>query len=113
MTAHYEVHGALGSPYSLKIRALMRYRRLPHIWVHGAATHQAALSQVKAPVIPVMRFPDGSWHNDSTPLIYALEGLHPGARSVLPPDPARAPAGQAPGLDEAGAQIGRLRLGQP
>lgn len=90
MTAHYEVHGALGSPYSLKIRALMRYRRLPHIWVHGAATHQAALSQVKAPVIPVVRFPDGSWHNDSTPLIYALEGLHPGARSVLPPDPARA-----------------------
>ena len=90
MTAHYEVHGALGSPYSLKIRALMRYRRLPHIWVHGAATHQAALSQVKAPVIPVVRFPDGSWHNDSTPLIYALEGLHPGARSVLPPDPGRA-----------------------
>jgi glutathione S-transferase len=90
MTAHYEVHGALGSPYSLKIRALMRYRRLPHIWVHGAATHQTALAEVKAPVIPVVRFPDGSWHNDSTPLIYALEGLHPGARSVLPPDPARA-----------------------
>lgn len=90
MTAHYEVHGALGSPYSLKIRALMRYRRLPHIWVHGAATHQAALANVKAPVIPVVRFPDGSWHNDSTPLIYALEELHPGARSVLPPDPARA-----------------------
>lgn len=90
MTLPYEVHGALGSPYSLKIRALMRYRRLPHIWVHGAATHQAALAEVKAPVIPVVRFPDGSWHNDSTPLIYTLEALHLGARSVVPPDPARA-----------------------
>ncbi|MEG3144640.1 glutathione S-transferase C-terminal domain-containing protein [Sphingomonas sp. RT2P30] len=85
----YTINGALGSPYSLKIRALMRYRRLPHIWQHGAATHGAATAQVKAPVIPVVEFPDGSFHNDSTPLIYALEAHH-AARSVLPPDPARA-----------------------
>ena len=87
---HYEVHGALGSPYSLKIRAVMRYRRLPHIWAHGAPTHQAALAHVRAPVIPVVHFPDDSWHNDSTPLIYALEARHPGVRSIVPPDPARA-----------------------
>ncbi len=85
----YTINGALGSPYSLKIRALMRYRRLPHIWQHGAATHGAATARVKAPVIPVVEFPDGSFHNDSTPLIYALEARH-AARSVLPPDPARA-----------------------
>lgn len=83
------VHGALGSPYSQKIRSVMRYRRIPHIWVHGADTHGAALAQVKAPVIPVVQFPDGSFHNDSTPLIYALEAAHPG-RSIVPPDPARA-----------------------
>ena len=85
----YIVHGALGSPYSLKIRAVMRYRRLPHIWMHGLATHGAALTQVKAPVIPVVQFPDGSWHNDSTPLIYALEAAH-SARSIVPDDPGRA-----------------------
>lgn len=86
----YKINGALGSPYSLKMRALMRYRHLPHIWVHGAETHGLAAAKVKAPVIPVIEYPDGSFHNDSTPLIYELEALHPGERSVIPPNPARA-----------------------
>ncbi len=85
----YIINGALGSPYSLKIRALMRYRRIPHIWQHGAATHGLAAAKVRAPVIPVIEYPDGSFHNDSTPLIYDLEARH-AERSVVPPDPARA-----------------------
>lgn len=90
MTDRYEIHGALGSPYSLKVRAALRYRRLPHVWIHGMATQGAALSNVRAPVIPVVRFPDDSWHNDSTPLLHELERRHPGDRSIIPPDPARA-----------------------
>lgn len=85
----YTINGALGSPYSLKIRALMRYRGIPHVWQHGAATHGLAAAKVKAPVIPVVEYPEGSFHNDSTPLIYDLEARH-AARSVVPPDPARA-----------------------
>ena len=84
----YIINGALGSPYSMKMRALMRYRRLPHLWVHGADSREA-LSRVKAPVIPVMEYPDGTFHNDSTPLIYDLEARH-AERSVVPPDPASA-----------------------
>ena len=84
----YAINGALGSPYSMKMRALMRYRRIPHMWVHGADSRDA-LSKVKAPVIPVMEYPDGTFHNDSTPLIYDLEARH-AERSVIPPDPAHA-----------------------
>jgi glutathione S-transferase len=36
-----------------------------------------------------MEYPDGTFHNDSTPLIYDLEARH-SERSVIPADPARA-----------------------
>jgi len=84
----YILYGALGSPYSLKMRALLRYRRLVHLWKDGAAAREA-LGQVRAPVIPVLRYPDGHYDNDSTRLIYDLEQRH-APRSVVPPDPAQA-----------------------
>ena len=84
----YIINGALGSPYSMKMRALLRYRRIPHRWVHGPDARDS-LTKVRAPVIPVMEYPDGSFHNDSTPLIYNLEARH-ADRSVIPPDPATA-----------------------
>jgi glutathione S-transferase len=85
----YVITGALGSPYSLKLRAVLRYRRLPHRWVHGAAAMAATRGMVKAPVIPILAYPDGHFANDSTPLIYDLEARHPD-RGIVPPDPARA-----------------------
>ena len=84
----YKLYGALGSPYSMKLRALLRYRRIPHLWVDGAATREA-LGQVRAPVIPVLQYPDGHYDNDSTPVLYDLEERH-GERRVVPDDPAQA-----------------------
>jgi glutathione S-transferase len=85
----YTVYGALGSPYSIKMRAVMRYRRLPFVWKQAVMGDEKIYKNVKAPVIPIFLYPDGAWKNDSTPLIYDLEARHRD-RSIVPTD-----AGQA------------------
>ncbi|NQX94432.1 MAG: glutathione S-transferase N-terminal domain-containing protein, partial [Erythrobacter sp.] len=80
----YTLYGALASPYSQKMRAILRYRRITHVWAHGAIA-QAMTAKVKAPVIPVLEYPDGTFANDTTPLIYDLEKRH-SDRSIVPDD---------------------------
>ena len=83
--SHYEVYGALGSPYSMKVRAAMRAKRLVHTWTGLTAEERGrVMPNVKAPVIPVIHRPDGSWTNDSTPFLLSVEAE---GRSLLPDDP--------------------------
>ncbi len=86
----YILHGFDPSPYSVKMRAIMRYRRLPFVWKAIGLPRDVAVDAGLPPVIPVLEFPDGRKMNDSTPLAYALEREHPGQRSIVPDDPVQA-----------------------
>lgn len=85
--------GAPGSPYTRKMRALLRYRRIPYIQIQQMSPEARALPQPKVPLLPTFYLPDASGAvvpvTDSTPLIRRFEReIDPGHRSVLPPDPA-------------------------
>lgn len=87
----YVLYGANGSPYSRKMRALMRYRRLEFDWVlRTPAMREAMAHRLKVQLVPVLELPeDGSLHLDSTEQAAMLEARH-AARSVVPADPAHA-----------------------
>ena len=85
MSETYHVYGALGSPYSMKVRAAMRAKRLIHTWTGMTVVDRmAVMPNAKVPVIPVIKRPDGTWVNDSTPFLIGLEGE---GRDLLPPNP--------------------------
>jgi glutathione S-transferase len=82
----YTINGSLGSPYSLKMRAIMRYRRIPHVWSQvNMINRDKTFSKVKVPVIPIIEYPDGTFHNDSTPMVEDLEIAYK-ERSIIPDD---------------------------
>ena len=86
--------GAFSSPYTLKMRAVLRYRRIPHRWIVRGSREDRGIPEVPVALIPVLVFPgknDGpdTAMIDSTFQIRRLEELH-GKRSVIPPEPVTA-----------------------
>jgi glutathione S-transferase len=82
--------GAPGSPYTRKMRALMRYRHIPYRMVLQNSPEQEALPLAKVPLLPTFYLPDADGEivptTDSTPLIRRFEKAFSG-RSVIPADP--------------------------
>ena len=87
--------GGTGSPYTQKMVALLRYRRIPYAIIWGqpeTACDELGVAAPKPTFMPTFFFEeDGELtaHCDSTPIIRRLEAEHAG-RSVLPGDPALA-----------------------
>ena len=81
--------GQYGSPYTLKMRAVLRYRHIPFRWVlHDSKWDDLPAAPV--PIIPVIVYPnsDGSHGEatvDSSPQITRLEKEY-SDRSVIPSD---------------------------
>lgn len=87
----YTLIGGNASPYSLKMRSHMHYRRLPHNWILRSEANDHLLAGLRPVLVPVLKLPeDGSLHLDSTRLIYMLEERHLDDRSVIPDNPAHA-----------------------
>ena len=51
--------GMPGSPYSRKLRAAMRYRRIPHTWVLQRSVDARDLPQPKVQLLPQLVGPTG------------------------------------------------------
>jgi glutathione S-transferase len=82
--------GAPGSPYSRKLRAVLRYRRIPHAWLQAGGREARGLPRPRVELLPQLVYPGAKEAlTDSSPLIRRLEAEYAG-RSVIPDDPALA-----------------------
>jgi glutathione S-transferase len=90
MVAPYRIFGIELSPYSLKTRSYFRYKQIPHEWlVRNAQNAEEFKRHAKLPLVPLVVTPEGEGLQDSTPIIEAMEALHP-EPSIHPDDPALA-----------------------
>ena len=94
------LRGAPGSPYTRKMLALLRYRRIPYRFLVGGPQGLPGLPKPKVELLPTFYFETavGDFETaagdleavvDSTPIIRRLEDENLG-RSVVPADPALA-----------------------
>src|SRR5881275_1900293 len=83
----YRLIGSTASPYAIKLRALLRYRRIPFDWVIMTRALRKQTEHLRPNLIPVLQYPDGSFRGETTALAYDLEARHR-ERSVIPEDSA-------------------------
>jgi glutathione S-transferase len=86
--------GGYGSPYSRKMRAVLRYRRIPFRWIMRGSAEDVGIPPVPVALIPVLVFPGENGAPDeamidSTFEIVRLESTFK-ERSLIPPDRALA-----------------------
>lgn len=85
-SSHYRLIGAEESPYSVKVRAYLRYKNLPHQWLSRMQATDLFQQHARVPLIPLLVTPDGRGIQDSTPILLSLEAEHP-EPSIHPDDP--------------------------
>ena len=90
LTTPIEFMGVAASPYTRKMRALLRYRGIPYRMIGARQAAAENRPQPKVRLLPTFFLPDADGKavavTDSTPLIRRFEAEHKG-RSVLPADP--------------------------
>ncbi|MFN2375124.1 MAG: glutathione S-transferase family protein [Candidatus Binatia bacterium] len=88
--ARLRVVGIHGSPYSRKLLAALRYRRLPYAWIVRDSPEDTGLPRPRVFLLPQLIGEDESGNpvavTDSTPILRDLDRRFPD-RTLRPPDP--------------------------
>src|SRR5262245_35112715 len=82
LEGRYRLIGSTASPYAIKLRALMRYRRIPFDWVIMTKALRKQNEHLRPNLIPVLQYPDGTFRGETTTLDYDFEVRHE-ERSVI------------------------------
>lgn len=88
MAAKYRLFGSDLSPYSVKVRSYLRYKKLPFDWIaKGFGTEEEFQSLARSQALPMLVSPKGGVAHDSTTILTQIEAKiwRPSAR---PNDPA-------------------------
>ena len=88
----FRVVGVGASPYTRKLRAAARFRRLPFRFVVAGSKEAGALPKRSLPLLPYLVAPDADGaltqvQSDTTPILTFLDEAHP-QRLLRPADPA-------------------------
>jgi glutathione S-transferase len=81
-----QVFGNVGSPYTQKILALLRYRNIPYTISWGDVIHNLSLLGLQPPkpvLLPTLIFNNKDVRTDTTPIIRYLEDIY-SKKSVIP-----------------------------
>ena len=90
MTAPFRLYGAELSPYSVKVRAYLRYKGVEFEWLPRSQARQEEFARyAKLPLVPVLVDAEDTPLQDSTPIIEKLEAQFPDP-SITPDEPALA-----------------------
>ncbi|MGE0597384.1 MAG: glutathione S-transferase family protein [Hyphomonadaceae bacterium] len=88
MNAPFRLYGAELSPYSVKVRAYLRFKGLDFEWLERTLARQEEFARyAKLPLAPILVDAEDNAVQDSTPMMEALEAAHP-EPSVVPGDAA-------------------------
>ena len=88
----FRLVGVGASPYTRKLRAALRFRRIPYRFVVMGSREAEALPERPLPLLPCLVLPEADGEpsgamSDTTPILDHLEQLIP-ARPLRPADPA-------------------------
>jgi glutathione S-transferase len=90
MDTPFRLYGSELSPYSVKVRSYLRFKKLPFEWLQRSHARQDEFARfAKLPLIPLLVDASDNAMQDSTPIIEALEAQFP-EPTITPADPALA-----------------------